>query len=172
MRNLPVVLALMHDATALERLSLAQARITHHHPESDAATLGIARLLALILAGTPHADCQAWVADWVRANPAFAFHPYKGRATAYVVDTVQTVLHHFVNHTDFEAALIATVNMGDDADTTGALVGMLAGARCGAGALPRAWLRRLDGATRDAITAQTTALLRCAHERAIPAPAL
>ena len=165
MRNLPVVLALMHDAPALERLSLAQARITHHHPESDAATLGIARLLALILAGAPHADCQAWVADWVRANPAFAFQPYKGRATAYVVDTVQTVLHHFVNHTDFEAALIATVNMGDDADTTGALVGMLAGARCGASALPQRWLSRLQRNVVLAITDQTSGLVAMGRNR-------
>ncbi len=49
-----------------------------------------------------------------------------------MVDTVQTVLHFLMLHEDFEAALVATVNQGDDADTTGALVGMLAGARCGA----------------------------------------
>jgi ADP-ribosyl-[dinitrogen reductase] hydrolase len=165
MRNLPVVLALMHDAAAMERLSLAQARITHHHPLSDAATLGFARLLARILAGASHDDCSDWVTEWVRACPAFAFQPYAGGATAYVVDTVQTVLHHFVTYPDFETALVATVNMGDDADTTGALVGMLAGARCGARALPERWLSRLQRNVVLAITDQTSGLMAMSRAR-------
>jgi ADP-ribosyl-[dinitrogen reductase] hydrolase len=85
--------------------------------------------------------------------------PYRGRASAYVVDTVQTVLHHLTLHDDFETALVATVNQGDDADTTGALVGMLAGARCGASRLPQRWLLRLQADTVRNITDQTSGLL-------------
>ncbi|WP_018411607.1 ADP-ribosyl-[dinitrogen reductase] hydrolase [Methyloversatilis thermotolerans] len=165
MRNLPTVLALMHDDAALERMSLAQARITHHHPHSDAATVGLARLLVRVLTGASPSECAAWVADWVRDHPVFAFQPYPGHATAYVVDTVQTVLHHFVTHPDFETALIATVNMGEDADTTGALVGMLAGARCGARALPARWLDRLQRDVVQAVTGQTRALMAIARGR-------
>ena len=73
--------------------------------------------------------------------------------------TVQTVLHHFVEFKDFEDAVVATVNQGDDADTTGALVGMLAGACCGARALPSRWLARLQRDTVRAITEQASALL-------------
>jgi ADP-ribosyl-[dinitrogen reductase] hydrolase len=58
---------------------------------------------------------------------------------------------------------VATVNQGDDADTTGALVGMLAGARCGAAQLPQRWLRRLQAATVRAITEQTSGLLALAQ---------
>jgi ADP-ribosyl-[dinitrogen reductase] hydrolase len=72
------------------------------------------------------------------------------------------VLHHFFKTPDFEAVLIATVNEGGDADTTGALVGMLAGALCGAQALPRRWLNKLDRGVRMAITEQTSALLALA----------
>ena len=72
------------------------------------------------------------------------------------------VLHHLLQGRDFEATLIATVNEGDDADTTGALVGMLAGAMCGAQALPRRWVNKLDRAVRMAITEQTSALLALA----------
>jgi ADP-ribosyl-[dinitrogen reductase] hydrolase len=89
----------------------------------------------------------------------FGFTPYRQRATAYVVDTVQTVLHFFNLHESFEAAMVATVNQGDDADTTGALLGMLAGARCGARQLPKRWLDRLQPATVQAITEQTRGLL-------------
>jgi ADP-ribosyl-[dinitrogen reductase] hydrolase len=49
--------------------------------------------------------------------------------------------------------------MGDDADTTGALVGMLAGALCGARALPERWLSRLQRDVVLAITDQTSGLL-------------
>jgi ADP-ribosyl-[dinitrogen reductase] hydrolase len=162
MRNLPSVLATLGDAAAFERLSMAQARLTHHHPLSDAATLGLGHLLRQVLSGATHADGQQWAAQWVQDNPAFRFAPYKGRATAYVVDTVQTVLHFWTQHADFEEALVATVNQGDDADTTGALVGMLAGARCGAARLPQRWLHRLPDATVQAITDQTSGLLALA----------
>jgi len=170
MRNLPAVLATLGDDAAFERLSIAQARLTHHHPLSDAATLGMGRLLGLLLAGTDPVAARLWIAQWVSDNPAFGFTPYRGRATAYVVDTVQTVLHYWTLHDDFEDALVATVNQGDDADTTGALVGMLAGARCGAARLLQRWLHRLQPDTVRAITAQTSGLLALARTLHPPQP--
>ncbi len=159
MRNLPSALATLGDEAAFEKLSLAQARLTHNHPFSDSATVGMGQLLRLLLQGAEPITSQQWIAQWIEANAVFCFTPYKDRATAYVVDTVQTVLHYFSLHEGFEAAMIATVNQGDDADTTGALVGMLAGARCGASRLPLRWLDRLQPATVQAITAQTQGLL-------------
>jgi ADP-ribosyl-[dinitrogen reductase] hydrolase len=164
MRNLPAVLATLGNDSALLTLSIAQARLTHNHPLSDAATLGLGRLLGSLLGGLDHNACQLWAAQWVVDNPAFRFTPYRGYATAYVVDTVQTVLHYLTLHDDFEAALIATVNQGDDADTTGALVGMLAGARCGAAKLPQRWLRRLKPEIVLTITDQAAELLALAAE--------
>lgn len=164
MRNLPAVLATLGDGRAFERLSLAQARMTHHHPLSDAATLGLGRLLRGLLQGDDQAQLRAGIAQWVAVEPAFRHTPYPGRATAFVVDTVQTVLHYMVEHEDFEDAVTATVNQGDDADTTGALVGMLAGARCGAARLPWRWLSRLQPATVRAITDQTSGLLALADQ--------
>jgi ADP-ribosyl-[dinitrogen reductase] hydrolase len=126
---------------------------------SDAAVLGIGHLLRALLAGTDAPTVRSGIARWVAAHPAFRFEPYPGRASGYVVDTVQTVLHGFSTHAAFEDAVVAAVNRGEDADTTGALVGMLAGARCGARALPRRWLARLDRATVRLITDQASALL-------------
>lgn len=159
MRLLPAVLATLDDDDAFARVAIAQAHITHHHPLSDAAVLGIGRLLRCLLQGQGMAALQPRIDAWVLAQPAFRYTPYPGRASAYVVDTVQTVLHFFTAHADFEAAVVATVNQGDDADTTGALVGMMAGARCGAHALPRDWLARLQPAVLRAITEQASALL-------------
>jgi ADP-ribosyl-[dinitrogen reductase] hydrolase len=172
MRNLPAVLATLGDDAAFERVSTAQARITHHHPLSDAAVLGIGHLLRAQLAGADADSLLQRMRAWVAHNPAFRFEPYPGRASAYVVDTVQTVLHCFAQHEDFEDAVAAAVNRGEDADTTGALVGMLAGARCGARALPHRWLARLERSTRKAITEQTEALLERAMLASPPTPAL
>jgi ADP-ribosyl-[dinitrogen reductase] hydrolase len=123
----------------------------------------VGQLLRLLLRGADHTECRRWVAAWTSENPAFGFTPYRGRATAYVVDTVQTVLNFLTLHEDFEAALVATVNQGDDADTTGAIVGMLAGARCGASRLPPHWSHRLQPATVQAITDQASGLLALAQ---------
>jgi ADP-ribosyl-[dinitrogen reductase] hydrolase len=49
------------------------------------------------------------------------------------------------------------VNLGDDADTTGAVYGQLAGAYYGAGAIPAEWLGRL--AMRDEIESMADRLL-------------
>src|SRR5919204_255382 len=76
-----------------------------------------------------------------RARAAFL-----GLATGYVADTMQTVLHHFFTTTSFEACLVATVNQGGDADTTGAIAGAIAGAYYGPEAIPARWLKRLDRA--------------------------
>lgn len=166
MRNLPVALATLGQPDRLVAVSLSQAHITHHHPLSDAATVAFGRMLhALLSQPEPQLAlpaCRALADELVAQHPKFCFLPYSGRASGYVVDTVQTVLYHFFRTPDFEAAVVGTINEGGDADTTGALVGMLAGALCGAQALPRRWLSKLDRSVRLAITDQTSALLAMA----------
>lgn len=162
MRNLPVVLASLKDEQALAHWTIAQCHITHHHRLSDAATLAVSQMVRSLVLGEPKIRCEALAQTLVTAHPVFRFAPYPGRASGYVVDTVQTVLHYFFAQHDFEQCLVATVNQGEDADTTGAVVGMLAGARCGAHKLPSRWLRSLDRSIEAQIRAQTTALLALA----------
>lgn len=159
MRNLPVVLATLQQPALCAELSLAQARLTHHHPLSDIATTSMAELTRLLLLGMPSLQWRQQVANVVKAQAAFAFDPYPGRASGFVVDTVQTVLHCITTETGFEDAVVAAVNLGDDADTNGALVGMLAGARGGASAVPRRWLARLPAGIVRSITDQASGLV-------------
>jgi ADP-ribosyl-[dinitrogen reductase] hydrolase len=49
----------------------------------------------------------------------------------------------------FEECVVATVNQGGDADTTGAIVGAIAGAYYGLDAIPREWLRKLEPDVRN-----------------------
>ena len=169
MRVLPAALATLGDPDGFAALALGQARITHHHPLSDSATLELGALAQALVLGERSAAIETRIADWTDRMPAFRFAPYPGRASAYVVDTVQTVLHAYTRHAGFEEAVVAAVNCGDDADTTGAIVGMLAGARGGVHALPPAWLQRLQPDVRQAVSDQASALVAHAFQSMGPA---
>jgi ADP-ribosyl-[dinitrogen reductase] hydrolase len=67
-------------------------------------------------------------------------------ASGYVLDTLETGLYQGLTAPDAEEAIVRAVNMGDDADTVGAVTGAVAGARFGASALPERWLEQLDEA--------------------------
>ncbi len=151
MRMLPVALATLGDPAQLAAAAVAQAHLTHRHPLSDAACLHLGELLQLACLGRSKAQLRRRTDEWVRRFPAFEFEPYPGLATGYVVDTLQTVFHFFFRTDGFEECLVAVVNQGGDADTTGAIAGALAGACYGNGALPARWLKRLDPRVREEI---------------------
>jgi ADP-ribosyl-[dinitrogen reductase] hydrolase len=143
MRVAPVALATLADGRLLERWAVEQGHITHNHPLSDAACVLIGRLIHLGCTGQPRERLQHEVEDTVAQFPTFRFSPYRGLATAYVVDTLQTVLHYFLSTNSFEECLVAIVNQGGDADTTGAIAGAIAGAFYGPAQLPGLWVRKL-----------------------------
>ena len=159
MRNLPVILATLGDSGARERHSLAQAHLTHFHHYSDAAILALGEMVSGLILGLPASEIEAAARGLVAAHPVFAHDGYSGPAGGYVVETVCTVLHCFFDELDYEACVVRTVNRGGDADTTGAIAGMLAGARSGAKSLPSRWLRRLEAPVRQEIERQSRALL-------------
>lgn len=159
MRNLPVVLATLRKPDDMETWTLQQCHITHHHPLSDQATLTLGHMLAALILGQGIQSCKQASDRLLHEQPLFRFDPYPGKASAYIVDTVQTVLHYFFNTVRFEDCLIGTVNQGGDADTTGALAGMLAGARYGLKQIPLRWLQQLDANVATQIRQQAIALL-------------
>ena len=65
------------------------------------------------------------------------------RASGYVVHTLEAALWAFHASSTFKEGALLAVNLGDDADTTGAVYGQLAGAFYGAPAIPQAWRDRL-----------------------------
>ena len=70
--------------------------------------------------------------------------PPEIRATGYVVDTLEAVLWAFYHTGDFREGALRVVNLGDDADTTGAVYGQMAGACYGADSIPEEWPERLS----------------------------
>ena len=159
MRVLPVILATLHDDAMFRQQALEQARITHNHPLSDAATLALGQMTRVLLKGGGVKGCRPVSNALLVEYPKFQFTPYPGRASGYVVDTVQTVLHHFFYTDSFESCVTDTVNRGEDADTTGAIAGMLAGALYGVDAIPKRWLNKLDAKVVTEIQWQVDGLL-------------
>lgn len=159
MRNLPAVLATLHDEVAFEKISIAQAHITHNHPLSDAGLLTIGRMTRRLIRGEGFSAAHAEVALLIEHLNEFRFSPWPGMTSGYIVDTVQTVFDAFFTTTSFEECLVKVVNRGGDADTTGALAGQLAGALYGVGAIPERWLKKLSPNIHTAIRDQTIHLL-------------
>jgi len=149
---LPVALCTIGSENLLKEYALQQAHLTHNHPLSDAACIALGRLVHLALLGYSKSRLRRELERLLSDYENFRFEPYHGLATAYVVDTMQTVFHHFFKTRDFETCLVETVNQGGDADTTGAIVGMLAGAYYGMEGIPKRWLKKIDKNLREEIT--------------------
>jgi ADP-ribosyl-[dinitrogen reductase] hydrolase len=65
------------------------------------------------------------------------------RGTGYVVHSLEAALWAFYRSESFREGLLIAVNLGDDADTTGAIYGQLAGSYYGAKEIPAPWLSQL-----------------------------
>ena len=144
MRMVPVALFTLGDDQRFRELVVAQAHLTHNHPLSDAACLTAGRMVQAALLGADRFALHALARELVVQYPTFRFNDYPGRASGYVVETLQTVLHFLFTTGSFEECLTGVVNQGGDADTTGAIAGMIAGALYGEASIPGHWLKRLD----------------------------
>jgi ADP-ribosyl-[dinitrogen reductase] hydrolase len=69
--------------------------------------------------------------------------PPEIRGTGYVVRSLEAALWAFYHSKDFRSGCLLAVNLGDDADTTGAVYGQLAGAYYGLAAIPEGWRTKL-----------------------------
>ena len=69
--------------------------------------------------------------------------PPEIRGTGYVVLSLEAALWAFDRSTSFCEGALTAVNLGDDADTTGAVYGQLAGAYYGESGIPGDWRERL-----------------------------
>jgi hypothetical protein len=70
-------------------------------------------------------------------------HPPGIRGSGYVVESLEAALWAFYHSNDFREGCLLAANLGDDADTTAAVYGQLAGAYYGAANIPGEWLEKL-----------------------------
>jgi len=148
--------------TDLERLSqyAAESSITTHaSPQCVSACRYFSCLLAAFIAGQSRDEILS--PDWhvlrglkqieplhvevdVVANGSFRrLQPPEIRGSGYVVKSLEAALWAVHDAQDFREAVLRAVNLGDDADTTGAVCGQLAGALWGESGIPAEWLSDL-----------------------------
>lgn len=65
------------------------------------------------------------------------------KASGYVLDSIAAAVWCFARTESFEEAILLAANLGDDADTTAAICGQLAGAFYGMSGIPQHWLDRV-----------------------------
>ncbi len=69
--------------------------------------------------------------------------PPEIKGSGYIIESLEAALWAFHRSSSFEEGALKAVNLGDDADTTGAVYGQIAGAFYGMSAIPSAWLNKL-----------------------------
>jgi protein-tyrosine phosphatase len=84
--------------------------------------------------GPLHPEIQAIAAGSWRTKK-----PPQIRGTGYCVDALEAAIWAVAGASDFAGAVLRAANLGDDADTTAAIAGQIAGARWGASGIPKAW---------------------------------
>lgn len=135
----------------------ASSRTTHAAAECvDACRLFAAYIMAA-LKGWPKERLldSAAMDEWLGTEPlmpriaairkgSYRFNePPDIKGTGYVVKSLEAALWAFAKSSSFEEGALLAVNLGDDADTTGAVYGQLAGAYYGYQGIPHRWLKRL-----------------------------
>lgn len=120
MRLAPVVLAYGARQESAEATAMLQSRLTH---ASRTCLAGAAQLAACLVTG--------------RDFPTPAAPPPV--ASGYIVHTLHAAFWALTQGDTFRDVLLAAVNLGGDADTTGAVAGQLAGRIYGYNAIPQRW---------------------------------
>lgn len=162
MRVLPVALATLGKS---EQEILAaircQSHITHNNPLSDAGTLCTVQLIHQAFAGASKNELLFGpIKTLIEHHPKFAFRSKRcDNPSGYIVHTLCAVFQSFIDTDTFEECLVDVVNRGGDADTTGAIAGMIAGAFYGLDAVPARWLKSLDKEVAQQCREQAVALL-------------
>ena len=178
MRLAPVPIAFAHDPATAVRLAGESSRTTHGARACVDACRYLGGLIVGALRGVPKEtlleprftpDPGGWgeapmvaEVDAVAAGSFLRKRPPEIRGTGYVVESLEAALWAFASTDTFRDGALAAVNLGDDADSTGAVYGQLAGAHYGKDAIPRSWREVL--AMRAVIANFASSLVRLGAE--------
>ncbi|MBF0239047.1 MAG: ADP-ribosylglycohydrolase family protein [SAR324 cluster bacterium] len=155
MRLAPVPLAFHPVPGQAVFLSGESSRTTHGTPECVDACRYLGALIVGALLGNSKEnllkECfEPEAGIWKKHPLVPAIHavaqgsfrhkqPPQIQGTGYVVQSLEAALWAFYHSQNFEEGLLKAVNLGDDADTTGAVYGQIAGAFYGIDGIPQRW---------------------------------
>jgi ADP-ribosyl-[dinitrogen reductase] hydrolase len=171
MRLAPIPMAFAKDLEKAVLFAAESSRTTH----GAATAVDACRYFAALLVGALRGKAKEallseayWQGEPLRpkiaAVAAGSFkrkEPPEIRGSGYVVESLEAALWAFHRSETFKEGALMAVNLGDDADTTGAVYGQLAGAYYGASAIPSSWRDKV--AHRDLILELAGGLLALSH---------
>jgi ADP-ribosyl-[dinitrogen reductase] hydrolase len=153
MRLAPVAIRWWQDPAEAAERSAESSRTTHaaDRPVDCCRLLGA--MLAALIAGAPaeevlspdmwrfgplHPEVEAIArGSWIGKEPPAI------RGTGYCVAALEAAIWAVAGASDFRDAVLRAANLGDDADTTAAIYGQIAGAYYGAKGIPTEWREKV-----------------------------
>ncbi len=152
MRLAPVPLFFFPDRDAMIFYAGESSRTTHGAQECVDACRLFASILYNALVGMDKEQVLFEHDETIIESPAIREilkGSYKGKiedqiqGTGYVVKSMEAALWCFYITNTFKEAVLKAANLGDDADTTAAICGQVAGAYYGISSIPSDWLKRV-----------------------------
>jgi ADP-ribosylglycohydrolase len=152
MRLAPVPLAYRENSERAIHYAGESSRTTHGAPAAVDACKFYAALILGALNGRPKEELlspgfyQGSLVPEIAEIAAGSFkqkNPPQIVGSGYVVRSLEAALWAFYRSNTFEKGALRAANLGDDADTTAAICGQLAGAMYGASGIPPGWLEKL-----------------------------
>ncbi|WP_198046074.1 ADP-ribosylglycohydrolase family protein [Novosphingobium aquimarinum] len=150
MRLAPVAIRFHRDRTKLVDVAARQSRTTHAAPEAVEACVAWAQMLADAIDGRPLGEILRTCPEGLSGHiEAICRGSWRGKArhevqaSGYVAHSLEASLWSIGCSGTFQQAILTAANLGEDADTTAAITGQLAGAAWGASAIPGEWRERL-----------------------------
>jgi ADP-ribosyl-[dinitrogen reductase] hydrolase len=152
----PVPIFYQDAAELADKIAVKQGTLTHNH---EVPNDGCRLLSRIIIEGIITGDKESTLCS-VEHMPVSdeishvnrRDYERKGRddikSDGYVVSTLEAAMWAVFNTDNFRDALLLAVNLGDDADTVGAVAGQIAGAIYGIDGIPDDWVAGLAEAPR------------------------
>lgn len=151
MRLAPVPIYFYPDRQKAIFYAGESSRVTHASPECILCCQVFAEMLCRAFDGQSKEEILQFkdpgdlpgISDLMRSVLAGEYRHKQSdaiRSSGYVVESLEAALWAFASTDTLEDAILTAVNLGDDADTVGAICGQLAGAYYGAEAIPTEWL--------------------------------
>lgn len=172
MRLAPVPMFFFPDRDRVQHFSAESSRTTHAAVECLAASRLFGDMLYRALAGASKTEIlfdhppDLLELSLSTTIQAIAVGDYRDksidqiRGSGYVVESLEAALWCFWSTDTYEQAILTAANLGDDADTTAAICGQIAGAYYGETGIPDRWLNQLTMRDRIAELAEQLYELR------------
>jgi len=147
----PVALRFRRNPHRLVRASLDSARVTHAEVRASWGTVAVNQAIVHLLNGGVIADAPAAAVEGIPNSEvpeavlaAASRRRNEVRAGAFVLETIGASFWSLLNAGSAREAIEMAVALGDDADSTGAVTGAMAGAAYGISALPTTWVETVQ----------------------------